>query len=396
MDIETLRRETPGCHNVIHFNNAGAALMPKPVLDAMVSHLTLEAAIGGYEAANAKAAEIEHTYDAVAQLIGCESREIAIVENATRAWDMAFYSFPFQPGDKILTSHVEYASNYIAFLQMAEQKGIEIEVIPHDDSGQISVSHLAKAIDERSRLICLTHIPTNGGLVNPAAEVGKIARQAGIPFLLDACQSVGQMPIDVDELGCDMLSATGRKFLRGPRGIGFLYVRQNWIDKLKPPFLDLHAATWTAVDQYQIRSDARRFENWETNYASKIALGVAADYALNIGLTAIWERVQTLANRLRQSLTDIPGVQIQDLGTTRCGIVSFTVEGLSSQAVYEALQQQKINVSYSPQVYTRMDMQERGLQDIVRASVHYYNTDFEIEQFCSQGAGNLISGERLS
>jgi cysteine desulfurase / selenocysteine lyase len=237
-------------------------------------------------------------------------------------------------------------------------------------------------IDNLVKLISITHIPTNGGLVNPAAEIGSVAKQAGIPYLIDGCQSVGQLPIDVDELGCDMLSTTGRKYLRGPRGTGFLCVRQSMLEKLDPPFLDLHAATWTARDTYTVRDDARLFENWETNYAAKVGLGVAIDYALDWGLDDIWERVSTLAKDLRACLSDIAGVTVLDLGEVRCGIVTFSVAGLPTPELHAALSQQRINTTISGTSSTRLDMEARGLSQILRASVHYYNPEAEVERFC--------------
>jgi selenocysteine lyase/cysteine desulfurase len=357
--------------------------MPQTVLDAVIDHLQREAAIGGYEAAELAGAGVERTYDAAATLLHCDRDEIAIVENATRAWDMAFYSLPLGPNDRILTATSEYASNYIAFLQAARRTGASVEAIPNDEHGQISIEALRNAIDERVRLISITHVPTNGGLVNPAAEVGRVAREAGIPYLLDACQSAGQMPIDVDVINCDMLSATGRKYLRGPRGTGFLYVRRSLIESLEPPFLDLHAAEWVARDRYEVRPDARRFENWETNYAGKIALGVAIDYALGWGLDAIKERVTSLAATLRERLRDLPRVAVHDLGVERCGIVTFTVDGKEPEMIRRSLAEQRINVSVSGRSSTLLDMQARGLAALVRASVHYYNSQEEIERFCT-------------
>ncbi len=381
-DLQRARRETPGCANVLHFNNAGAALMPEIVTDALVNHIQLEAQIGGYEAAERAHESVEHAYHAAAALIGCAPTEIAFIENATRAWDMAFYSLPLAPGDRILTATAEYASNYIAYLQVARKTGAIVEAIPNDDHGQLSVEALRRAIDERVRLIAITHVPTNGGLVNPAAAVGRIAREAGIPYLLDACQSIGQMPVDVEAIGCDMLSATGRKYLRGPRGTGFLYVRRTLLESLEPPFLDMHAAEWVARDRYEVREDARRFENWETNYAGKIALGVAIEYALAWGLDAIKHRVTTLAANLRARLRELPGVEVHDLGVERCGIVTFTVEGREPEAIKQTLAEHRINVSVSDRSSTRLDMEARGLSDLVRASVHYYNSAEEIERFC--------------
>ncbi len=382
MDIERARRETPGCENVLHFNNAGAALMPTPVIKAQIEHLQLEARIGGYEAEEQARTAIEHVYEATARLLHCHADEIAIVESATRAWDLAFYSIPFQPGDRILTGRAEYGSNVIAMLQTARKTGAVIEVIPNDEYGQISVEALRNALDARVKLIALTHVPTNGGLINPAAEVGQAAREAGALYLLDACQSVGQMPLDVEAIGCDLMSATGRKYLRGPRGTGFLYVRRTVMERLEPCFLDMHAAEWTATDRYVMRPDARRFETWETNYAGKRALGVAIDYALEWGLDAIQQRVTGLARSLCDHLSALPGIQVRDLGRERCGIVTFTLANWEPEAIRQRLNAQNIHVWVSTQGSTRYDMEARQIEKMVRASVHYYNTEAEVERFC--------------
>ncbi len=383
IDVARARRETPGCETVLHFNNAGSALMPQPVLEATRNYLDLEAQIGGYEAADREEAAVERVYGAAAELLGAAPDEIAFIENATRAWDMAFYALPFAPGDRILTARAEYVSNVVAFLQVAEKTGAVVEVIPSDETGQVSVEALAAMIDERVKLIAITHVPTNGGLVNPAAGIGKIAREAGITYLLDACQSVGQMPVDLGEIGCDILSTTGRKYVRGPRGTGLLYVRRELCQTLEPPFLDVHAADWVAADRYKIRGDARRIENWETNYAGKVGLGVALDYALGWGLDAIWERVQCLGERLRQELEAIPGVTVRDVGVERCGIVTFTVDGVGADEVQRQLAAQAMNVTVSSVSSTRFDMEARGLTEVVRASVHYYNDEAEVERFCA-------------
>jgi selenocysteine lyase/cysteine desulfurase len=388
-DLARARRETPGCERVVHFNNAGAALMPQPVLEAVINHLRLEASIGGYEAKEREHEEAERVYAAAAQFINCASDEIAFIENATRAWDMAFYAIRFKPGDRILTAKAEYASNYIAYLQVARRTGAKIEVIPNDEHGQVSVEALRRMMDERVRLISITHVPTNGGLVNPAAEVGKVARDADVIYLLDACQSVGQMPIDVGRIGCDILSATGRKYLRGPRGTGFLYVRRSLIEELEPPFLDMHAARWVSKDRYEIMPDARRFENWEAYYAGKVGLGVAIDYALSWGIDAIWARVEKLAETLRARLKGLEPVTVHDLGARRCGIVTFSVKGVDSAEVRRNLAAHNINVTVSHAEGTLLDMNERQLEAIVRASVHYYNSEEEVERFCETLASQI-------
>ncbi|BCB90384.1 aminotransferase class V-fold PLP-dependent enzyme [Phytohabitans suffuscus] len=384
IDVERARRETPGCANVAHLNNAGAALPPAAVTDAVVGHLRLEERIGGYEAAEAAREATRNAYAAVARLIGCAPHEVAVVENATRGWDMAFYAFDFRPGDRILTVRTEYASNVIALLQVARRTGATVEVVRTGEHGLPSLDHLARELERGAALVAVTHVPTHSGLVNPAAQIGALARAAGVPYLLDACQSVGQLPVDVGEIGCDMLAATGRKFLRGPRGTGFLYVSDRLVGRLEPPFLDLHAATWTAPDAYEIRPDARRFETWETNHAGRIGLGVAVDYALGWGLGAIEARVTALAEGLRARLREVPGVTVRDEGTRRCGIVTFTVDGEPADAVSRRLRAAGINTSVSPMEYARLDLAARGLPDLVRASVHYYNTEEELDRLCAR------------
>ncbi len=380
IDVAKARAETSGCEGVVHLNNAGSSLMPDVVLQTVIEHLELEARIGGYEAAARENDRVEATYDSVARLLGCSRDEIAIIENATRAWDMAFYSFDFQPGDRILTCGAEYASNYIALLQVARRTGAVVVVVGDDDSGQVSLSALERELERGARIVSLVHVPSQGGLIQPAAGVGRLCRAAGVPLLLDACQSVGQLPTDVGELECDILSATGRKFLRGPRGTGFLYVRQGLIEQLEPPFLDLHAAEWDDRDSFSVRTDARRFENWETSYATKLGLAAAVDYALGWGLEAIADRVQGLAASLREQLVAIPGVDVHDRGVEKCGIVTFTVAGEPAAAVAQRLSAGGVNVSVTPVTYSRLDLGARGLDAVVRASVHYYNTQAELER----------------
>ncbi|MGB3713933.1 MAG: aminotransferase class V-fold PLP-dependent enzyme [Candidatus Promineifilaceae bacterium] len=381
-DIEKARRDTPGCDNVLHFNNAGAALMPKIVRDTLVHHVDREMMIGGYEAAAQAYDQLERVYESTGKLVGCGSDEIALVESATQAWVNAFYAIPFERGDKILTGRAEYAANYIAFLQIAKRRGVEIKVIPVDAFGQVSVDVLREMIDNRVKLIAITHIPTNGGLINPAEQIGNVARDAGILYLLDACQTVGQKPIAVSEIGCDILSGTSRKYLRGPRGMGFLYVKKQLIPDLEPATLDLHSATWVSRNHYEIRADARRFEKWESSVASRLAFGAAVDYALDWGMDVIWKRIQHLSIALRHRLTQLPACTLQDLGDQKCGIVTFTIDGYSQREIQEQLTLQKINVSISDRASTLLDMDARGLRDIIRASIHYYNTEQEINQFC--------------
>ena len=381
-DIARLRAETPACEKLIFFNNAGASLMPSPVYQAVLDHLALEQSIGGYVAEDDAEPALEDFYDSFAALLNCDRSEIAYVENATRAWDMAFYSLPLKEGDRILTAEAEYVSNFLGFLHQARRRGLEIDVVPSDASGQLDLDAMERMVSPKTRLIAITHVPTQGGLVNPAEDVGRIARRHGITYLLDACQSVGQIPLDVRKIGCQILSGTGRKFLRGPRGTGFLYVSKSILDRLDPPFIDLHAATWTDARSFEIRPDARRFENWESYVAGRVGLRAAVRYALDIGLEPIRARVTMLADRLRASLAELPGVKVQDLGRIRSGIVTFTKDGEAPRDIQARLLAANISVSVSGKTSAQLDFGRRGLSQVVRASVHYFNTEQEIESFC--------------
>ncbi len=381
-DVDRARRETPGCRHVAHLNNAGASLQPAPVLDAVATHLRREGEVGGYEAAGDAAEALERPYGAAAALLNCAPSEVAVVESATRAWQMAFATIALDAGDRVLTSSAEYGSNYLQLLHLARRRGVSIDVVPDDETGQVSLDALARAMDERVKLVAITHVPMGGGLVNPVAGVGRITRAAGVPFLLDACQSLGHVPIDVESLGCDFLAATSRKFVRGPRGVGLLYARAETTDALEPALIDLRSATWTSPDRYQVQPGARRFEAFEISTAAKIGFGVALDYAREWGLDPIWGRLRALGARLRSELADIAGVEVLDRGATLGAIVTFSVAGSRPSEVRAALRHVGVNVWVVEAATARLDFDRRGLTAVVRASVHYYNDDDDLTRCC--------------
>lgn len=379
-EIEHLRAMTPGTRCRTHLNNAGAALITNGVLSTVIDYLNLEAEIGGYEAKAREAERIEAVYGSVARLVNADADEIALAENATVAWQWAFYAQRFGPGDRILTTTAEYAANYLSYLQVAKRTGAVVDLIPDDAEGRLDPQALEAMIDERVRLIAITWVPTNGGLVNPAAEVGRIANAHRIPYLLDACQAVGQLPVDVAQLGCDMLAATGRKFLRGPRGTGFLYIKRTLMERTEPAMIDMYGAMWAGGDRYDLRPDARRFETWESNYAARLGFGTAIEEALAIGVPRIERRVKALAASLRAMLAQIPGVTVRDLGPDPAAIVTFDVTGTEAAVVAAHLAEHAINVSVSTPSSTPIDGERRHLPALVRVSPHYYNTEGELER----------------
>jgi selenocysteine lyase/cysteine desulfurase len=222
-------------------------------------------------------------------------------------------------------------------------------------------------------------VPTNSGLVQAAIQVGAVCRDIGVPYLVDACQSVGQMLVDVRALQCDFLAATGRKFLRGPRGIGFLYVSDQALERgLYPLFVDLHGADWTDPDAFTLGDGARRFENWEFAYALLLGLGEAARYALAVGAEG-FARAQFLAAALRERLATLPGVRVLDRGRERCAIVTMDPAGRDAAELKLALRARGINASSADRAAGVLDMDEKGVTSVLRLSPHYYNTEDELE-----------------
>jgi selenocysteine lyase/cysteine desulfurase len=380
VDVEALRAETPGCAHRLHLNNAGAALLARPTLDAMTAHLRLEAEIGGYEAAAATQDAIAATYAGIAGLLGGRADEVALFDNATHAWNAAFYSVPLGPGDRILTGRAEYGSNVLAYWQVAQRTGAEVVIVPNDRHGQLDVTALAGLVDERVKLIGVSHVPTSGGLVNPAAEIGRIARDAGVLFLLDATQSAGQFPVDVDTIGCDLLTATGRKFLRGPRGTGFLWIRTAALERLDPFVAEIGSATWDGGRRFSWADGARRFESWENSYVNVLGLGAAVRQALQLGADAIGKRTAMLGARLRGHLDALPAVSAHDLGEVRCAIVTARVEGVPAADVAAALGRAGVNVSTTVAGHSPLDSEDRAVHPLVRFSPHYYNTEEELDR----------------
>ncbi|MFK8024837.1 MAG: aminotransferase class V-fold PLP-dependent enzyme [Ilumatobacter sp.] len=381
-EVRSIRAATPGCNDdLVHLNHAGSSLPDQRVVDVQLAHLELEATIGGYEAAAEMSERESEVYASIAGLVGAEIGEIARMEHATAAWNAAFWSIPMRAGQRIITHDHDYGANWIAFLRAVEIHGVVIERIPSDRFGQIDLGRLAVVLErpEDVALVSLAWIPTSGGLVNPAAAVGAMTRGAGVPLLVDACQAVGQLDVDVEAIGCDFLSATGRKYLRGPRGTGFLYARRDGLDRFTPSQPDHHGADWTSIDDYQLVDGAARFEYWEFSHASWLGLGAAVDVARDLGVDRIQATIASRAAALRDAL-GAAGLNVHDDGIAKCGIVTATHPTLESAAVVDRLREQAINVSSTFLGSARADMEARDLPSMVRFSVHCTTTHDEIER----------------
>ncbi|MEW9552585.1 aminotransferase class V-fold PLP-dependent enzyme [Nonomuraea sp. NPDC050783] len=397
LDVEALRADTPGCASVIHFNNAGAGLMPAPVLRAMLDHLQLEASIGGYEASAAQATAVKDFYAAIAELIGAGPHNIAFAGSATHAYSKALSAIPFRRGDVILTTRNDFISNQIAFMSLRDRFGVEVLHAPdHPDGSGVDVEVMTALMrSRRPRLVAVTHVPTNSGLVQPVAEIGRRCRELGLLYLVDACQSVGQYEIDVEEIGCDFLTATCRKFLRGPRGSGFLYVSDRVLrEGYEPLFIDMYGARWTEPRSYRPVETAARFEEWEFPYATLLGCAAAARYALRVGVPAISRRTPWLAARLRDRLAALPGVRVLDRGPAPAALVTFAVEGLRPEPFKQALDEQKINSALSFREFALYDFGDKDVEWCLRLSPHYYNTEEEVDTVVDAVSGLVMGSAR--
>jgi selenocysteine lyase/cysteine desulfurase len=380
--VRRWRLDTPGCAGRIHLNNAGAALMPRPVLAAIQRHLEMEAEIGGYEAEAEVADRVRETYELTGRLIGAPPECVAIVENATLAVAQALSAFDLHPGDVLVTTRHDYTSNQLMVLSLSRRLGIEVLQADDLPEGGVDPDSVRKLVAHpRCRLVSLTWVPTNSGLVQAAEEVGEICEAAGVPYLVDACQALGQMPVDVRRLRCDYLAATARKFLRGPRGLGFLYVSERALARGDHPlFVDMRGAGLVDPERFALAAGARRFENWEFSYALVLGLGEAARYALEVGIEDSGARAIELAAELREKLAALPGVRIADRGSRLCAIATAEVTGQEVGDLVRRLRRAGVNTSAALLGEGPRNAPEAGATPILRMSPHYYNTREEIAE----------------
>ncbi|MBV7534004.1 aminotransferase class V-fold PLP-dependent enzyme [Chitinophaga sp. sic0106] len=383
MDLNLLRRDTPGCSNVIHLNNAGASLIPKPVQHAMQDYLVQETDFGGYETADKYAPAIMAFYDQAATLLNTRSSNIAYATSATDAYNLALSAVPFKNGDVVLLTENDYPSNFITLLSLQKRYGIRLELVKNTPSGEIDLEDLENKIKQhRPVLVSVTHVPTSSGLVQPVAAIGDITTRLDTLFLLDACQSLGQLPVDALAIKADFISGTLRKFLRGPRGAGLLYVSDKVLHAgLEPLMPDMRGADWTSTFTYQARKDAKRFELWEKNYMSVIGSATALKYANDIGIQAIANRNEILCGFLRKELASVPGVQLMDRGAQPCSIVTFAMQGRQETGAKQYFRDRGINLHTTTRQSAMIDFEEKGVDWVLRVSPHYYNVEEELERF---------------
>jgi selenocysteine lyase/cysteine desulfurase len=379
IDVDRERARTPGTHHGTHLNSAGASLRTIEVSAAVREHLERESLIGGYEAALEAEPALVQTRADVAALIRARPEQIGLVGSASYAWATAFYSIPLTEDDVVLVDRATYVSSALMLLRATDRYGITVEVVGDDDRGQLDVGALDVALTQhgaRAKLVAATHIPTSNGLINPAAEVGGLARRHGVPYLLDGCQSIGQLDLDMEAIGCDFFSAAGRKFLRGPRGTGFLYARDP--SALDPFILDGGGATWSGPSEWSPRPDASRIEMFEYDVAGRLGLGVAARQAMELGTDVIEKHLVSVAAGLRERLAGLPGVTVLDRGDRLGGIVTFAVDGHPAPELSARLRtEDAVRVWWSERTSAQWSL---PVDSAMRASVHVYTSDEDLDR----------------
>ena len=379
-ELARFRADTPSCARLAHFNNAGMSLSPQTVINTVFAHVAREQRMGGYAAEAHIQDRLEAGYASLAKLVGAKPTEMAFMHNATRAWEMAVAAFPWAAGDRIIAHESEYIANRFSLIRL-QQKGVIVDRAGSREDGCIDPQSVAALIRPETKLICVTHVPSTNGRVNPVAEVGTIARAAAVPMIVDACQAAGQIVLDVEALGCDILVGTGRKYLRGPRGTGFLYVRESLLEKLEPMFPDYHSAGYDGPDGIAFVEGAKRFETYEHNVAAKLGFIRAVDYALEIGMDRIEARVRALSQLLQDALREA-GMDV--LPRQQSGIVVFSHPEIEPGEVKTELAERGINVSVSTRHFEEP-------ASAIRASVHYYNSTLEIATLSTALAGLVTS-----
>lgn len=380
IDVAAERARTVGAGLSHHFNAAGAALPSADVVSTVIDHLRREERLGGYEAAAAMRDQSDAVYDAAAALIGASAPEIAIFDSASTGLRVLMDALRPTRSDRIVASSTTYVSHALQLMTMAREQNVDLVVAPVDEHGRMDVAALdALLADGRPSVVTVSHIPTSSGLTEPVERIGEVARRHGATYIVDATQSIGHLAVDVDRIGCDALVTTGRKFLRGPRGTGFAYIRSSLLERLTPTAPDVRGAKWTGPTDWELSPSARRFETWESSVATRLGLGVALREALERGPDSTESWLLERALLLRRSLSLIPGVSVVDPVGSTSAIVTFVVEGVAAGRVVEALASVDVRVVAVPDTHGQWDLGARAIPSVVRASIHVYNDEADLD-----------------
>ncbi len=365
--------------SVLHFNHSGAGLPSPETVQVIVNHLRLEAERGPMEAGALASDASNMVYKTAAQLLGCSSQHVAFGTSHGQLYGNLIASIPLAPGDKVLVSRQEWIGNVLCLQRSANLNGASLSLMASDDTSAVDPVALGKSLSPDVRIVALTWIGAGSALINPAAAIGAAIRQAGSSafFIIDASQVIGQVPINVAELGCDALIACGRKFLRGPRGTALAYISPRLASEIVPRNIDSLSST-LRDGNVEVANSAQAFEFGEESVALKLGLGKAIEQALDLGVDHIRLALDQKAGALRQALAELPRVKLLDRGNNKGAAVTFAIDGLPCATAKQRLSEQGINIGMNGPGYTPYDMSMRGISELLRASVHLNTTDEDI------------------
>lgn len=369
--------------NYVYVNSAAASPPPRQVVDTSIDYLQKTASLGPYLPSFREEVyqKIEETREKAAKFIGAKTSEMAFVKNGTEGINFIANGLTWNKGDEIILADIEFHSNYTPWLKLRDKKKVHLKIIKTDFSGVIDVNLIEQEISNRTKLITVSHLSNASGALQHIEKICEIAKKRDVLTLINASQTLGLIPINVQELDCDFLTGCGRKWLRGPEGSGILYIRESLVESIEPTIIGWGGTTWDfETNEYYYLSTARRVEAGCPIVPSILGLGAAIDYAQNIGIEEIVTKVEALTRYSFQQLSVIEGIAIYGPKNieNRLAIIPFNVEGLHPDEITNYLEKNNIIIE-SGTFMANMLLQHYGINKMVRISPHYFNTKVEID-----------------
>jgi len=370
---------------LIYFDNAATSLKPRQVIEAVKRYYeecSANVHRGIYELSQEATDLYEESRARIGRFIGCKPSELVFVKNTTEAINLVAYGVKWSNGDEVVSTVMEHHSNMIPWQMVAKRFGVKLRYAGIKPDGTLDLENLAELANRRTRLIAVCHVSNVLGTINDVREVAKIAHENNALLLVDAAQSVPHMPINVKDLGCDLLAFSGHKLL-GPTGIGCLYIREGVEEELEPPFGGGEMISHVELHGYRLNDMPWRFEPGTPNIAGAIGLAAAVDYLKSIGMESIRDHERRLTERAIEILKEVGGVEVYGPmePEKRCGLVAFNLKGISGDLV-AALLDEFENIAVRSGFHCAQPLHKiLGAQSSVRASFYLYNTLDELEAF---------------
>jgi len=387
-DVESIRKDfVPLREGRIYLDSTATSLTPEPVINKMAEYYhdyRANVGRGIYSSTKRATEEFEKARAEVARMVNCKPSELVFVKSSTEGLNLVARGIGLGKGDRVVTTIVEHHSNYVIWLRARDKAGAELKVVRSDRDGIFDLSDFEEAINDRTKIVSVTHVSNVLGVRLPIKEIGEIAHAHGALFAVDGAQSVPHMPVDIKKLGCDFLAFSGHKMC-GPTGIGALYVREDLQEAVEPLSVGGGAIEDVGIDSYRLRKGPSKYEAGTPPIAEAIGMGAAASYLMRIGMDNILSHEERLTELMLQGLAEVPGLMLygpQD-PRLRTGIFSFNVSSIHPHDVAMAL-----DVTAGIMVRSGHHCALPLLRDLlniadgtVRASVYLYNNKGDVHAF---------------